>query len=73
MPDLLLDVRGLGTQFRTPDGIVHAVNSVSFGLKEGETLDIVGESGCGKSITMLSVLSLIPDSPGKVTVGKALF
>ena len=73
MPDLLLDVRGLETQFKTPDGIVHAVNSVSFGLKEGEIPDMTGESGYGRNGAMLSVLGLIPDSPGKVTVGKALF
>ncbi len=73
MPDLLLDVQDLETQFKTPDGIVHAVNGVSFNLKEGETLGVVGESGCGKSVTMLSVLGLIPSPPGKVTAGKALF
>jgi oligopeptide transport system ATP-binding protein len=73
MPDLLLDVQGLETEFKTPDGIVHAVNGVSFGLEEGETLGVVGESGCGKSVTMLSVLGLIPSPPGKVTAGKALF
>jgi len=73
MPDLLLDVQGLETEFKTPDGIVHAVNGVSFGLEEGETLGVVGESGCGKSVTMLSVLGLIPSPPGKVSAGKALF
>jgi len=73
MPDLLLDVKGLETQFKTPDGIVHAVNGVSFGLKEGETLGVVGESGCGKSVTMLSVLGLIASPPGKVVAGEALF
>lgn len=73
MPDLLLDVRGLETQFKTPDGIIHAVNGVSFGLKEGETLGIVGESGCGKSVTMLSVLGLIPSPPGKILAGEAFF
>jgi oligopeptide transport system ATP-binding protein len=73
MPDLLLDVQGLETEFKTPDGIVHAVNGVSFGLEEGETLGVVGESGCGKSVTMLSVLGLIPSPPGKVTAGKAFF
>ena len=73
MPDLLLDIRGLETQFKTPDGTVHAVNGVSFGLKEGETLGVVGESGCGKSVTMLSVLGLIPSPPGKVTAGEAFF
>jgi oligopeptide transport system ATP-binding protein len=73
MPELLLDVQGLETQFRTPDGVVHAVNGVSFSLKEGETLGVVGESGCGKSVTMLSVLRLIPSPPGKVTAGKAFY
>jgi oligopeptide transport system ATP-binding protein len=73
MPDFLLDVQGLETRFKTPDGIVKAVNSISFGLKEGETLGVVGESGCGKSVTMLSVLGLIPDPPGKVTGGTAMF
>ena len=73
MPELLLEVQGLETQFRTPEGVVHAVNGVSFGLKEGETLGVVGESGCGKSVTMLSLLRLIPSPPGKVTAGKALY
>ncbi len=73
MPDILLDIKGLETQFKTPDGIVHAVNGVSFGLKEGETLGVVGESGCGKSVTMLSVLSLIASPPGKVVAGEALY
>jgi len=73
MPDFILDVQGLETTFKTPDGVVHAVNGVSFGLKEGETLGIVGESGCGKSVTMLSLLRLIPSPPGKIANGKALF
>jgi oligopeptide transport system ATP-binding protein len=73
MPELLLDVQNLETQFNTPDGIVHAVNGVSFSLKEGETLAVVGESGCGKSVTMLSVLRLIPSPPGKIIAGKAMF
>jgi oligopeptide transport system ATP-binding protein len=73
MPDLLLDVQGLETTFKTPDGVIHAVNGVSFDLKEGETLGVVGESGCGKSVTMLSILRLIPMPPGKVTGGKAFF
>ncbi len=73
MPELLLDVQGLEVQFRTPDGTVHAVNGVSFGLKEGETLAVVGESGCGKSVTMLSVMRLIASPPGKIAGGKAFF
>jgi len=73
MPDFILDVQGLETTFKTPDGVVHAVNGVSFGLAEGETLGVVGESGCGKSVTMLSVLGLIASPPGKINAGKAFF
>ena len=73
MPDLLLDVQGLETTYKTPDGVVHAVNGVSFGLKEGETLGVVGESGCGKTVTMMSVLRLIQSPPGKIVAGKAFF
>ncbi len=73
MPDLLLDVQGLETQFKTQEGIVHAVNGVSFDLKEGETLGVVGESGCGKSVTMLSLLRLIPSPPGRIAAGSAYF
>lgn len=69
----LLNVQGLETQFRTREGTVHAVNGVSFTLKEGETLGIVGESGCGKSVTVMSMLRLIPTPPGKVTAGSAHF
>jgi len=73
MPKLLLDVQGLKTTFNTLEGVVRAVNGVSFELEEGETLGVVGESGCGKSVTMLSILGLIPNPPGKVTEGKAIF
>lgn len=73
MPNRLLDVQDLETNFKTPEGIVHAVNGVSFTLNEGETLGVVGESGCGKSVTMLSCLKLIPMPPGKIIAGKALF
>src|SRR4026207_1379520 len=73
MPDSLRAVQGLETTFKTPEGVVHAVNGVSFGLKEGETLGVVGESGCGKSVTMLSILGLIATPPGKVEAGKADF
>jgi len=73
MSSLLLDVQGLETTFKTPDGLVHAVNGVSFDLKEGETLGVVGESGCGKSVTMLSVLRLIQSPPGHIVAGKAFF
>ncbi len=69
----LLNVQDLETHFRTREGTVHAVNGVSFHLKEGETLGIVGESGCGKSVTVMSMLRLIPSPPGKVVAGKAFF
>ena len=69
----LLEVKGLETQFKTPDGFVHAVNGVSFSMEEGETLGIVGESGCGKSVTMLSILRLIPVPPGKIAAGEVLY
>ena len=73
MPEPLLEVQGLETTFKTPDGLVHAVNGVSFELREGETLGVVGESGCGKSVTMLSILGLIPTPPGKIVAGSANF
>jgi oligopeptide transport system ATP-binding protein len=69
----LLNVQGLKTQFRTREGIVHAVNGVSFQLKEGETLGIVGESGCGKSVSVMSMLRLIPKPPGKVVAGQVIY
>jgi len=64
----VLEVKDLVTRFHTHEGTVHAVNSVSFHLDEGETLGVVGESGCGKSVTMLSLLRLIPVPPGKIEV-----
>ena len=69
----LLSVKGLETRFKTREGIVHAVNGVSFDLKEGETLGIVGESGCGKSVTVMSMLRLIPQPPGIIAAGEAFY
>jgi len=69
----VLEVRDLITRFYTPEGVVHAVNGVSFSLDEGGTLGIVGESGCGKSVTMLSVMRLIAEPPGKIEQGTAIF
>jgi oligopeptide transport system ATP-binding protein len=69
----ILGVKDLVTRFYTPEGVVHAVNGVSFTLHEGEMLGVVGESGCGKSVTMLSVLQLIARPPGKIESGEAWF
>lgn len=69
----ILQVEDLVTHFYTPEGVVHAVNGVSFSLHEGQTLGIVGESGCGKSVTVLSCLRLIAIPPGKIEGGRALF
>ncbi len=69
----LLEVRNLRTQFFTQDGVVKAVDGVSFRLMSGETLGLVGESGCGKSITALSIMRLIPSPPGKIVSGEILF
>jgi peptide/nickel transport system ATP-binding protein len=62
----LLEVQSLQTHFRTPDGVSRAVDGVSFAVDAGETLAIVGESGCGKSVTAMSILRLIPEPPGRI-------
>jgi oligopeptide transport system ATP-binding protein len=69
----LYSIKDLETQFHTREGTVHAVNGVSLSLQEGETLGIVGESGCGKSVSMLSTLRLIPQPPGEIVAGEAIF
>lgn len=69
---MLLKVENLVTSFRTPNGIIRAVDDVSFSLNAGETLGIVGESGCGKTVTALSIIRLIQEPPGKIESGKIL-
>ena len=66
---VVLRVDNLVTEFHTPEGIGRAVNGVSFDVRAGETLGIVGESGCGKSITALSILRLVPSPPGRIVAG----
>lgn len=69
----LLEVCDLQTQFRSQDGVVRAVDGLSYAVRAGETLGVVGESGCGKSVTALSILRLIPNPPGKIVGGSVLF
>jgi peptide/nickel transport system ATP-binding protein len=69
----LLEIEDLRTYFFTRDGIVRAVDGVSLGVKRGETLGVVGESGCGKSVTSLSILRLIPEPPGRIVTGSIRF
>ena len=69
----LLEVKDLRTHCFTFEGVVKAVDGVSYDLEEGETLGLVGESGCGKSVSALSVMRLIPDPPGKIINGEILF
>jgi oligopeptide/dipeptide ABC transporter ATP-binding protein len=69
----ILQVRNLITRFYSVDGVVHAINGVNFDLHEAETLAVVGESGSGKSVTMMSLVGLIPRPPGKVEGGEAIF
>jgi oligopeptide/dipeptide ABC transporter ATP-binding protein len=73
MPNTLLNVLNLRTYFRTDSGIARAVDGVSFSLEKGETLGLVGESGCGKSVTSLSIMQLIPQPPGEIVSGEIHF
>lgn len=69
----LLEVKDLKTYFYTDDGVVKAVDGVNFSVEAGKTIGIVGESGCGKSITAMSILRLIPDPPGRIVNGEIIF
>ncbi|MBN2472391.1 MAG: ABC transporter ATP-binding protein [Anaerolineae bacterium] len=70
---ILMEVKNLRTRFHTQEGTVYAVNGVSYTLNEGETLGVVGESGCGKSVHALSIMGLIPQPPGKVFADSIIF
>jgi len=72
-PNTLLDIRGLATRFYTEDGVVNAVNGISYAMEEGGTLGVVGESGCGKSVHALSIMRLIPSPPGRIEEGEVWF
>src|SRR5882762_5812675 len=71
--EAILEVEDLQTHFFTAAGVVKAVDGVSYAVRKGETLGVVGESGCGKSVTALSILRLIADPPGRVVGGKVRF
>ena len=73
MPDPILELHDLTVEFKTEDGVVHAVTEVSYDLYPGEILGVVGESGSGKSVSMLAVLGLIPMPPGRIANGEALY
>jgi oligopeptide/dipeptide ABC transporter ATP-binding protein len=73
MSDKLLEIENLSVHFHTPEGIARAVDEVSFHLDPGETIGLVGESGCGKSVTSLSILGLIPSPPGEIESGEIKF
>ena len=73
MADRLLDVKNLKTYFFTDEGVVRAVDGVDLYINQGETLGVVGESGCGKSVTALSIMKLIPQPPGKIVEGEILY
>jgi len=72
-PEKILEVKNLETSFFTEEGVVKAVDNVSFDVYKGKTLGIVGESGCGKSVTSLSIMRLIPNPPGRITGGEILY
>ena len=69
----ILELKNLEVNFNTLDGVVHAVNDVSYSVEEGKTLGIVGESGCGKSVSVLSIMRLIQEPPGKIKQGKIYY
>ena len=73
MTGKLLEIENLSVHFHIPEGVAQAVDNVSFAMAPGETLGLVGESGCGKSVTSLSILGLIPSPPGRIDSGRIMF
>jgi oligopeptide/dipeptide ABC transporter ATP-binding protein len=73
MSSKLLEIKNLSVHFHTPEGVARAVDGIDFHLAAGETIGLVGESGCGKSVTSLSILGLVPSPPGRIESGKILF
>jgi len=73
VPEPILSIKNLAVEFKTEDGIVHAVDDITYDVFPGETLGIVGESGSGKSVSTMSILGLIPQPPGRIVSGTAMF
>ena len=73
MSEPILQIKNLRTYFYTSEGVAKAVDGVSYGINEGETLGLVGESGCGKTVSALSILRLIQEPPGRIVDGEIIF
>jgi len=71
--DILLEIQNLKTYFFMEEGVARAVDGMDLTIKHGSTLGLIGESGCGKSVTAFSILQLVPSPPGRITEGKILF
>ena len=72
-PDPIIEIQELSVEFATEEGIIKAVQNISFDIPKGQTLGLVGESGSGKSVSSMAIMQLIPQPPGKITGGKILY